>query len=91
MEIFVEENMYFQNSNTTKQIACNSFGSLDFISDGLNKHSVGFRDSQVQVSTCSDSSIRISIIITITKIIIIIIIIIIVIIIKLFAKLLARA
>ena len=45
---------------------------------------VGFRDSQVQVSTCSDSSIRISIIIIITKIIIVIII-------KLFAKLLARA
>ena len=78
MEIFVEENMYFQNCNRTKQIVCNSYGSLDFISDTLNKHSVGFRDSQVQVSTCSDSSIRISIIIIIITIIIIIIIVIII-------------
>ena len=60
MNVFIEENMYFQNCNTRKQIVSNSYGSVGFIRDGLNRHSVGFRDNQIQVSSCSDNSIKTS-------------------------------
>lgn len=44
--------MYFQDCNSTKQIASNSYESVDFIGDRLNRLSVGFRDIPIQASNC---------------------------------------
>ena len=41
-----KEHMYSQDCNTTEEIARNSYESVDFFIDGLNRHDFWFRDRQ---------------------------------------------